>query len=73
MIPVSFRTLVWVGLSFICGGLLMLWLWTEWRQSVRERKARKKLRRCPLCFLDFEPDPAQGPPQACPRCGAPTL
>ena len=73
MIPVSFRTLLWVSLALLCGFVLFLWLWMEWRQSARERAARKKLRRCPLCFFEFQPDPTQHGKQPCPRCAAATL
>jgi hypothetical protein len=70
MIHVSFQTLIWASLALVCGLLIALWLWSEWQQSARERAARKKLRRCPLCFFEFEPDLASPPPRPCPRCGA---
>jgi hypothetical protein len=72
MIPVSLRTFLVVGLAIVCGLLLLLWIWIEWRQSARESRLRKSQRRCPLCFYEFRP-PHPGQTHPCPRCQAPTV
>lgn len=74
MIPVSLRTFLFVGLSIVCVLLLLIWLWIEARESTRDLRARKKLRRCSLCYYEFLPlDPNPGAPSTCPRCEAFTV
>ena len=69
MIRVSVTSLVVTLASITAGGVVLLWLWWEWRRHRAARKMSLKVRQCALCFYEFLPESELGL-ATCPRCGA---
>ena len=69
MIRVSLALLIFIYLAVFLGVIFALWIWHEWRRTVRERRSVAHRMRCTICSFEFED--ATGEDLArCPRCGS---
>jgi rubrerythrin len=69
VIQVTLTALVAIYLLLFLAAVFLLWIFEEWNQRRRERRALRYRLRCAICAFEFEDRSAALLPR-CPRCGS---